>query len=50
MIQGDKDVILKALLFGNYKPILVSKHKLFKSILKNYDKRRNKTTKVRRRN
>ena len=34
MTRENKDIILKPLLFGNYKPILVSKHKLFKSILK----------------
>ena len=35
MTQENKDIMLETLLFGNYKPILVSKHKLLKSILKN---------------
>ena len=35
MTQKDKDLMLETLLFGNYKPILVSKHKLLKSILQN---------------
>lgn len=35
----EEDIMLETLLFGNYKPILVSKHKLLKSILQNGEKR-----------
>ena len=39
MTQEGKNIMLKTLLFGNYKPILVSKHKLLKSVLQNGEKR-----------
>ena len=39
MTREEKDVMLETFLFGNYKPILVPKHKLLKSILQNGEKR-----------
>ena len=39
MIQEEKNIMLETLLFGNYKPILVSKHKLLKPIIQNGKRR-----------